>query len=134
MHASTHMCACVSACIHLFPESPGPSTGQAALLIQSLLGLLSCWARTVFLTRSYFLPLSPPPGPPALFDLLFSFTYACRLFPVLPSNSHLSDSNQHTPSAVHPTPKNPKTVLIHYCPCRTPDISPSRVLPTVTMT
>lgn len=114
------------------PESPGPSTGQAAL-IQSLLGLLSCCARTVFLTRSYFLPFSPPPGPPTLFDLLFFFTYVC-LFPVLPSNSHLSDSNHHTPSAVHPTPKNPKTVLIHYCPCRTSDISPSRVLPTVTMT
>lgn len=61
------------------------------------------------------------------------FMYVCPLLPVLPSNTNLSNSNLHTPSSVHPLPKNRRRVLIQDCPERNPDICPS-CLTTVTMT
>ena len=118
-----HACACVNACLHLFPESPGLSTGQggerAALLIPSL---LPC--RAAALTGCSSLGPTFCPTPPALFDLLFSFWH---LFPVLLSNTHLSDSFS-CPSYSRESENG------HYSPWRTPDISPRCVLPTVTMT
>ena len=100
--ACMRMCACGNACLHLFPESPGLSSGRGgertALLIRSL---PPC--SVAALTRcSSLVALSAPLHPPSLTCFSPSGIYSLFFFPTLIFL---------TPSAVHPTPKNLKTVI-----------------------